>query len=57
MLHVLAVIFALAAIALLGTAIAGMISKRWSDRTGYVLRAVAVACFAVAVVLNVVSRS
>jgi surface polysaccharide O-acyltransferase-like enzyme len=57
MLHVLAALFALAAIVLLAVAIVGMIQKRWTDRTGYLLCGVAVACFAVAVVLNVVSRS
>jgi hypothetical protein len=57
MLHILALLFALAAIAVLGVAIAGMIQKRMTDRQGWVMRLVALACFAVAVVLNVISRS
>jgi hypothetical protein len=57
MLHVLAAVFALVAIALLSAAIVGMVQKRWTDRTGFLLRGVALACFAVAVVLNVISKS
>jgi hypothetical protein len=57
MLHVLALLFALGAIALLATAIVGMIQKRMSDRTGWYVRALALGLFIVAVVLNVISRS
>jgi hypothetical protein len=57
MLHILAILFALGAIAALAVVIVGMVQKRMTDRQGFVLRAVALACFAVAVVLNVISRS
>jgi hypothetical protein len=57
MLQVLAALFALATIVLLAVAIVGMIQKRMSDRTGWRLRAIALACFAVTVVLNVISKS
>lgn len=57
MLRVLAAVFALGAIALMSVAIIGMIQKRWTDRTGYLLRACGLACFAVAVVLNVIGHS
>jgi hypothetical protein len=56
-LRILAAIFALGAIALMSVAIVGMIQKRWTDRTGYLLRAGALACFVVAVVLNVAGHS
>jgi hypothetical protein len=57
MLHALALLFALGAIALLAAAIVGMIQKRMSDRTGWYVRALALGLFIVAVVLNVISRS
>lgn len=57
MLRVLAALFALTAIALMSVAIVGMIQKRMSDRTGWLLRVVALACFAITVALNVISRS
>jgi uncharacterized membrane protein len=53
MLHVLAIVFALIAIACMIVAIAGMATGRHSDRTGWVIRTVALACFVVAVILNV----
>lgn len=56
MLHALAVLFALIAIGAMVSAIAGMLSGRVSARRGALIRAAAVLCFVVAVVLNVVSR-
>ncbi|MGI8411961.1 MAG: hypothetical protein ACR2LV_04145 [Solirubrobacteraceae bacterium] len=55
-LHALAVLFALIAIGAMVSAIAGMLSGRVSARRGALIRAAAVLCFVVAVVLNVVSR-
>jgi hypothetical protein len=51
-LKVLAAVFALIAIALLALAIVGMVTKRLTDRQGWMVRAVALACFAVTVILN-----
>jgi hypothetical protein len=56
MLHVLAIVFALIAIALMFVAIAGMATKTHSARTGTVLRACALLSFLVAVILNVVRQ-
>jgi hypothetical protein len=55
-LRVLAAIFALIAIALLAVAIVGMITERFSDRTGWALRAAALGCFALTVILNVLGH-
>jgi len=55
-LHALAVVFALTAIGAMVMAIAGMLTGRISARKGGLIRAAAVLCFIVAVVLNVVSR-
>ena len=56
MLRVLAAIFALIAIALLVLAIVGMVTERFTDRTGWVLRAAALACFATTVILNTIAH-
>jgi len=53
MLRALAIVFALAAVSCMVLAIAGMVTQRQSERTGWLLRAIAVACFVIAVVLNV----
>ncbi len=56
MLRVLAVVFALAAACLMIVAIAGMVTEHQSERTGWRLRAAAVLCFVIAVVLNVAAH-
>ena len=56
MLRALAIVFALAAACCMVLAIAGMVTERQSERTGWRLRAVAVLCFAIAVVLNVIAH-
>jgi hypothetical protein len=55
-LRVLAALFALVAVACMALAIVGMVTGRPGDRAGFFIRVAAVACFATAVVLNVVSR-
>jgi hypothetical protein len=56
MLHVLALIFGLAAVGAMVVATAGMVTGRPSQRTGWLLRAGAVACFAAAVAFNVAAH-
>jgi hypothetical protein len=51
-LHVLAILLALVAVGCMVAAIAGMVTGRPSDRTGWLVRAVAVLCFTGAVVCN-----
>lgn len=53
MLHALAILFAVAAVALLGAAIVLMVRDE-GERRGYRLRIAALVCFAIAVVLNAV---
>ena len=55
-MRALAVIFAVVAVICMILAIAGMVTGRPSDRVGYVIRAVAVVCFAAAVVFNIVAQ-
>jgi hypothetical protein len=55
-LHTLAVLFALLAIACLTLAIAGMVTGRPGARIGWVVRVLAVLCFAATVVLNVAAH-
>ena len=57
MLHVLAVAFAVIAAACLIVAIAGMVTGRHSARTGWLVRLLALVCFAAAVVLNAIDRA
>jgi hypothetical protein len=52
----LAAVFALIAVILMTLAIVGMVTGRPSDRAGWLIRALAVLCFAVAVVLNVAAH-
>jgi len=52
----LAAVLALIAVALMSLAIVGMVTGRPGDRAGWLIRALALLCFALAVVLNVVSR-
>ncbi len=51
-MRALAAGLALIAVACMSAAIVGMVTGRPSDRTGWVLRALAVACFVAAVVVN-----
>ncbi len=55
-MRALAVILAAVAVICMIVAIAGIVTGRPSDRAGYVIRAIAVVCFAAAVVLNIVAR-
>jgi hypothetical protein len=54
--RVLAALFALAAVVCMSLAIVGMVTGRPSDRAGFAIRALAVLCFAIAVVLNVAAH-
>lgn len=56
MLHVLAVLFALVAVACMMLAVAGMVTGRPSARMGWLVRALAFLCFAAAVALNVAAH-
>jgi hypothetical protein len=55
-LHVLAILLALVAVGCMVAAIAGMVTGRLTDRTGWLVRALAVACFAGAVLSNVLAH-
>ena len=55
-LRALAAILALVTVACMALSIVGMVTGRPSDRAGFFIRALAVACFAASVVLNVASR-
>ncbi|MEO6859100.1 MAG: hypothetical protein ABI323_11035 [Solirubrobacteraceae bacterium] len=55
-LRVVSVLFASGAVVCLGFAIAGMVTHRQRPLTGYLLRVGALACFGVAVVLNVITH-
>ncbi len=55
-MRVLAALFALVAVALMTVAIVGMVTGRPGDRVGWLIRVVAVVCFATAVVLNVAAH-
>jgi hypothetical protein len=55
-LRALAVVFAVIAVGCMVAAIVGMVTGRPGDKAGWVIRAVAVACFAVAVVLNSIAH-
>jgi hypothetical protein len=55
-LHALAVVFALVAVAFMILAIAGMVTGRASARMGWLVRVLAVLCFAATVVLNVAAH-
>jgi cytochrome c oxidase subunit IV len=56
MLHALAIAFAVVAAGLIVAAIVGMVTGRPSDRAGFVIRGLAVVCFATAVALNVAAH-
>jgi hypothetical protein len=52
----LAAVFALIAVACMSLAIVGMVTGRPGDRVGWLLRAGALACFAITVALNVAAH-
>jgi hypothetical protein len=54
--RVLAAILALFAVILMIVAIAGMVTGRPGDRAGWLVRVLALLCFAAAVVLNVAAH-
>jgi hypothetical protein len=54
--RVAAALFALIAVGCMSLAIVGMVTGRPGDRAGFAIRAIAVLCFAVAVVLNVAAH-
>jgi hypothetical protein len=54
--RVVAALFALVAVVLMTLAIVGMVTGRPSDRAGWLIRVLALACFAIAVVLNVLAH-
>lgn len=56
MLRVLAAVFALVAVVCMTVAIVGMATGRPGERAGWIIRVVAVLCFATAVVLNVAAH-
>lgn len=56
MAHALAVVFALVAVACLVLALAGMVTGRPGARIGWLVRVLAVVCFAAAVALNVAAH-
>jgi hypothetical protein len=55
-LHVLALVFAVIAVCCMVVAIAGMVTGRPGARAGWLVRALAVACFAAAVGLGLAAR-
>ncbi|MDQ6835902.1 MAG: hypothetical protein M3016_06905 [Actinomycetota bacterium] len=55
-LRVFSVVLAAVAVVCMVVAVAGMVTDRHTPRTGYLLRAVAVLCFAGAVALNVAAH-
>jgi hypothetical protein len=55
-LRVLAVVFALIAVSFLVLAIIGMTTGRMSDRQGWAVRAAALGCFALTVILNTIAH-
>ena len=56
MLRAVAAAFALIAVTCITVAIVGMVTGRPGDRAGMLIRAAAVVCFAIAVVLNIVAH-
>jgi hypothetical protein len=55
-LRVVAALLALVAVACIALSIVGMVTGRPDDRRGFWLRLAALACFGLAVLLNVLSR-
>ena len=56
MLKLLAVLFAACAVALLSFAMFGMATHRFTARTGWFVRAAALFCFALTVILNTIAH-
>jgi hypothetical protein len=56
LLRALAAAFALVAVICMTLAIVGMVTGRPGDRAGWLIRVVAVLCFATAVVLNIAAH-
>jgi hypothetical protein len=56
MLRVLAALFALVAVGCMVLAIVGMVTGRPGDKAGLLVRILALACFAIAVALNVAAH-
>jgi hypothetical protein len=56
LLRAVAAAFALIAVACITIAIVGMVTGRPGDRAGVLIRAAAVVCFAIAVVLNIAAH-
>ena len=55
-MRIAAALLALIAVGCMTLAIVGMVTGRPADRVGYVLRAAAVLCFGLAVLLNVLAH-
>jgi hypothetical protein len=55
-MRTLAILFALVAVACMVLAIAGMVTGRPGDRTGVLVRVLAVLCFGAGVALNVAAH-
>ncbi len=55
-MRVAAALLALVAVCCMTLAIVGMVTGRPSDRAGFAIRALALLCFALAVVLNVIAH-
>lgn len=55
-MRVLAAVFALIAVTCMSAAIVGMVTGRPGDRAGTVLRVVALACFGLTVLFNVIAH-
>jgi hypothetical protein len=55
-MHVLAILFAIAAVVCMIVAMAWMVTGRAGERAGWTIRAAAVACFLAAVGLSVASH-
>jgi hypothetical protein len=56
MLHALAIALAVVAACSMGVAIVGMATGNQSERTGWIVRLVALVCFVAAVILNVAAH-
>jgi hypothetical protein len=56
LLRAVAAVFALIAVVCITVAIVGMVTGRPGDRAGVLIRAAAVVCFAIAVVLNIAAH-
>ncbi len=55
-MRVVAALFALVAVACMTVAIVGMVTGRPGDRAGWLIRVIALMCFAIAVVVNALAH-